>query len=166
MSSKIGIYPLIFLVVGLIAGIIISGSYYQGRINTLEVERDDMKASLDKLDASINFPELPEGAVKLSPVVPGMGEHWAVPSQLPTGPIYMVYEGRVIGVEFMVKSEWMSKAQPGPDTMRVLTGDTKINALVDHITIEYLEHGHEGAEEPHYDMHLYFITEDERQNIR
>ena len=31
--------------------------------------------------------EMPAGAVQVSPVVPGMGEHWAEPADLPFGPI-------------------------------------------------------------------------------
>ena len=33
---------------------------------------------------------LPDNVVKISPVVPEMGEHWANPKDLPLGPIYGV----------------------------------------------------------------------------
>ena len=45
---------------------------------------------------------LPANVVKISPVVPGMGEHWADPKDLPLGPIYGVSEGRIIFFEFMI----------------------------------------------------------------
>jgi len=44
---------------------------------------------------------LPEEAIKLSDLVPGMGEHWANPAQLPLGPISLVHDEEVIGLEYM-----------------------------------------------------------------
>jgi hypothetical protein len=38
--------------------------------------------------------DLPPGTIKLSPPIPGMGEHWANPKDLPLGPIYCVMGGR------------------------------------------------------------------------
>ena len=41
--------------------------------------------------ATANLPlasSLPDSVVKISPVVPEMGEHWANPKDLPLGPIY------------------------------------------------------------------------------
>src|SRR4051812_37527208 len=43
---------------------------------------------------------LPSGTVKVSGVVPRMGEHWANPKDLPLGPIYCVHKGKVICIEY------------------------------------------------------------------
>ena len=53
--------------------------------------------------------ELPEGYAPASPVIPAMGEHWAnlaefgaqAQAGLPMGPIYLVHDGEVIGIEYM-----------------------------------------------------------------
>ena len=50
---------------------------------------------------------LPADAVKLTDVIPQMGEHWANPAQLPLGPIYNVYKGEVIGLEYMWSEDMM-----------------------------------------------------------
>ena len=47
--------------------------------------------------------QLPKNIVQISPVIPGMGEHWADPKDLPLGPIYGVSQGRVIFLEFMIR---------------------------------------------------------------
>src|SRR5262245_50848272 len=49
--------------------------------------------------------DLPPGTVKVSPPVPGMGEHWAKPQDLPLGPIDCVMDGRVICAEFMIQRQ-------------------------------------------------------------
>ncbi|WP_432261905.1 hypothetical protein [Cupriavidus sp. TMH.W2] len=54
---------------------------------------------------------LPKNVVQISPVIPGMGEHWADPKDLPLGPIYGVSEGRVIFLEFMIDRATLAKGK-------------------------------------------------------
>ena len=112
--------------------------------------------------------ELPEGAQKLSDIVPAMGEHWADPADLPLGPIYLVYKGEVIGIEYMWSDDMMQEVSiPTPE------GDEHFKALVplpvgvvvDHVDVAFMEHGHEGFEVPHWDIHMYFITQAEKAAI-
>ncbi len=111
---------------------------------------------------------VPDEAQKLSDVVPAMGEHWANPANLPLGPIYVVYKGEVIGIEYMWSEDMMQDVHiPTPE------GEEHINALVplpvgatvDHVDVAFMEHGHEGFEVPHWDMHAYFITQAEKAAI-
>ncbi len=109
---------------------------------------------------------LPEGAEKLSEIVPGMGEHWANPAQLPLGPVYLVHDGEVIGVEYMFTTNLMQEVTAntpeGEVTFKQLPG-LPVNSYVNHMGIEFLPEGHEGFKEPHFDVHLYFISPGERQ---
>jgi hypothetical protein len=49
---------------------------------------------------------LPQGTVQLDPVViPAMGEHWGNPIDMPTGPIYGVFEGKLVFIEYMISQK-------------------------------------------------------------
>ncbi len=56
--------------------------------------------------------ELPQGYIKASDVVPAMGEHWMNPED-PTAPAYLIYEGEVIGIEYLWTEDIMQEV-PGP----------------------------------------------------
>ncbi len=117
---------------------------------------------------AVSKPTLPDNAQKLSDVVPGMGEHWANPADLPIGPIYLVHDEEVIGIEYMFTIDLMAEittATPeGEMTFRQLPG-LRVDTYVDHMGIEFLPQGHEGFEEAHFDVHLYFISPGERQEL-
>lgn len=108
-------------------------------------------------DASI----LPASVIQVSPVVPGMGEHWADPADLPLGPIYCVYNGKVVCLEFMIAQEDFAKGESWP----VLAG---IDGLppVNHLNVGFEPNGHEGYEIPHYDIHMYFLSPEEMAEVR
>lgn len=112
--------------------------------------------------------ELPKDAQKLSDVVPAMGEHWANPAQLPLGPIYLVHKGEVIGLEYMWTEDMMQDVSiptpAGPEEFKALVS-LPVGVKVDHVDIAFMEHGHEGFDVPHWDMHLYFITQEEKAAI-
>lgn len=104
---------------------------------------------------------LPEGTVKISDVVPGMGEHWANPKDLPLGPIYCVVEGKVVCIEFMVAQTDLAAGKSWPD----LRGVAEMPA-VDHLNLGFLPEGHEGYEVPHYDVHLYFLPPAQMEQVK
>ncbi len=111
---------------------------------------------------------LPEGAQQLSELVPGMGEHWAIPAQLPLGPIYLVYKGEVIGIEYMWNDDMMQEVSiptpAGPEEFKALV-PLPVGVTVDHVDYAFMPHGHEGFEVPHSDIHLYFISQAEKSAI-
>jgi hypothetical protein len=104
---------------------------------------------------------LPAEVVQVSPVVPLMGEHWANPAQLPLGPIYCVHEGKIVCLEFMISQAEFEAGKSWPE----LSG---IKGLppVDHVNVGFEPHGHEGFEVPHYDVHMFFISPEQVQQIR
>jgi len=96
---------------------------------------------------------LPKGTVKVSDVVPGMGEHWANPKDLPLGPIYCVYKGKVVCIEYMIAQADFQAGKSWPE----LTG-LKNLPPINHVNLTFEPKGHEGYEIPHYDMHIYFVS--------
>ena len=103
---------------------------------------------------------LPEGTIQITPVVPGMGEHWADPKNLPLGPIYGVYGGKIIFLEYMISQNDFRNGVKHTQ----LTGNKSLPAI-DRIDFEFQPNGHEGYEVPHYDIHEYMISHSDHTAI-
>jgi len=114
---------------------------------------------LDLPDASL----LPEDVVQVSGVVPGMGEHWANPADLPLGPIYGVSEGKIIFLEFMIDRDSLARGQ---SYLELASKAGIALPPIDHTDISWEPNGHEGFEVPHYDIHMYFVTHTEHEAIK
>lgn len=99
---------------------------------------------------------LPEGVIQLGPCVPGMGEHWANPAHMPFGPIYGVMGDKLTFVEVMPSQEMFAAGESWLEVLVPIEG-----YAIDHVDFEFVSHGHEGYEVPHYDIHAYFVTHDE-----
>lgn len=107
------------------------------------------------LDALPTLEAVAADAVQISPHVPSMGEHWARESDLPTGPIYCVIEGRVTCVEYMFQ---MADLEAGTDWLKLTPGmDTP---PISHIDIEFKADGVGPNPVPLYQLHIYFATPD------
>jgi hypothetical protein len=102
---------------------------------------------------------IPAGAVMLSPCIATMGEHWANPKDLPTGPIYGVWKGKPVFTEIMVSLAQLNHGFSYAD-LQALPGYT-----IDHMDFEFEPHGHTGFPIPHYDVHLYYVTAAEQAKI-
>lgn len=103
---------------------------------------------------------LPEGTIQITPVVPGMGEHWANPTNLPLGPIYGVHGGKITFLEYMVAQQDFAS---GSDHTQ-LPGNASLPAI-DHIDMEFVPNGHEGFEVHHYDIHAYMVSHSDHMAI-
>lgn len=108
---------------------------------------------------------LPEGTVQITPVVPAMGEHWSNPQagDLPTGPIYGVYKGKLVFIEYMIAQDDFVK---GKNHVNLAGMKGVPSPSIVQMDLEYQAHGHEGFEVPHYDIHAYFVTDEEQQKIQ
>ncbi|MGO4889626.1 hypothetical protein ACJ2A9_17915 [Anaerobacillus sp. MEB173] len=109
--------------------------------------------------------DLPEGAIDLegtgnfmAPGVPGMGQHWGLPNELPLGPIYGVEKGKLVFIEQMVSQEDFIN---GVNHINIPGMKGLPSPPIVHTDIEFLEAGHPGFEVPHFDIHHYFVTHDE-----
>lgn len=105
--------------------------------------------------AAHSVEELPQDTVSLSPVEPGMGEHWGNPKDLPLGPIFGVMKGEVVFVEFMITQEDFKAGKSWENLDAKVAGNL---SKVDHMDIEFLSSGHPGFQVPHYDIHQYFVS--------
>lgn len=108
---------------------------------------------------------LPKGSVQITPVVPAMGEHWSNPEagELPVGPIYGVYQGRLVFLEYMIAQEDFIQGK-NHNNLAGMKGVPSPSVV--QTDFEFQPHGHDGFQVPHYDIHAYFITEEEQQSIR
>ncbi|MFC5468286.1 hypothetical protein ACFPPD_06100, partial [Cohnella suwonensis] len=101
--------------------------------------------SWDKAKQEIYVLALPEGSVKISEVVPAMGEHWANPQagELPIGPIYGVYNGKLVFLEYMIAQDDFVKGNSHAN----LSGMKGVPApAVVQMDVEFQATGHEGFE--------------------
>ena len=71
------------------------------------------------------------------------------------------HEGKVICLEYMISQEDFAAGKSWDN----LAGRTDLPSI-DHISIGFQPHGHEGFPAPHYDMHIYFIPSDQVALIR
>ncbi len=152
----------VMLVVGTACGIA------QEDYDAVLAERDSAQAELQSAKSELNAVKslaVPEGYISASPVIPAMGEHWLNP-EVPTAPIYLVYKGEVIGIE-PLWTEDMLEDIPGPpgETIKGLPS-IPVGAIVDHIDVGWMTPGvHEGPPVDHWELHIYFITQEEKAAI-
>ncbi len=112
--------------------------------------------------------DLPSGTVQLTPAIPGMGEHWANPEDMPLGPIYLVYQGEVIGIEYMYSQDMLSEVSiPTPEGLETFyeLADLGVDHQVDHFEVGFMDHGHDGFEVAHWDIHAYYVSHAEHMAI-
>ncbi|MBD0379521.1 hypothetical protein ICC18_05290 [Paenibacillus sp. WST5] len=107
---------------------------------------------------------MPKGTVQLEPVViPAMGEHWANPTDLPSGPIYGVYNDKLVFIEYMISQQDFQdgKSFENLQGMKGLPSPPIVQS-----DIGFMPKGHPGFEIPHFDLHYYFISDEEQQLIK
>lgn len=109
--------------------------------------------------------DLPEGAINLEGAqdvyangVPGMGQHWGLPGELPLGPIYGVEKGKLVFIEQMISQEDFVN---GVSYTNIPGMKGLPSQPIEHSDIEFVPQGHPGFEVPHFDIHHYFVTHEE-----
>ena len=118
-------------------------------------------AAADELSGLLDVGILPAGTVRVSGVVPRMGEHWANPKDLPLGPIYCVHKGKIVCIEYMVSQADLKAGKSWPE----LAGLKNLPSI-NHVNMGFEPKGHEGYEVPHYDMHIYFVSPEILKSIK
>lgn len=101
---------------------------------------------------------LPTKAVRIQGCADRQGALYVEPQNIPVGPVFMVYDGEVIGIEYMLgKDEFLS----GKSYESLAGLDIKVN----HARIGFLSAGHEGYASPHYHIFLYTVPESVERGI-
>lgn len=112
--------------------------------------------------------QVPEGATVISECEPGVGKQYILPKNIPNGPIYNVYQGKVIGLEYMYgKNEIAPTKTPTPvmnDHMNMMAESVAhdipmLNGSYDHLDIVYMPMGHAGFPIPHYQLDVYLVPD-------
>ena len=104
----------------------------------------------------------PAGVVQVSPCVPKMDQHWADPKTIPLGPYYNVHDGKLIAIEYAIAQEDFAAGKNYLDLPLTYEGEPLV---LGHFDVGFVPHGHKGFEVPHYDIHLYLISEEEENAI-
>jgi hypothetical protein len=111
------------------------------------------KAALAKVDAAgqATALQVPKGATIIEQCSKGRGAQYVLPSNIPRGPVFNVFNGKVIGIEYMISPDDLSE---GYTFFNLPTYGQKF----DHLDIGLLSKGHTGYPEPHYHVDLYTVS--------
>jgi hypothetical protein len=104
--------------------------------------------------------EVPKNATIISECATGRGKQYVLPKDIPGGPVYNVWNNKVIGVEYMV----------GKDEL-LLQNKNYLNlplngVAYDHLNIGLLSQGHSGFPSAHYHIDLFTISSAEADTIK
>lgn len=121
-------------------------------LGTIGVARADSPAPMLPPQPAVHPAGIPQDALMVSPCIATMGEHWANPKNLPTGPIYGTWGGKPVFTEIMVP---LTALQQGFSyaNLQALPGYT-----IDHVDVSFEPQGHPGMTIPHYDIHAYYVS--------
>lgn len=94
---------------------------------------------------------LPAGATVIAECAKGRGTQYALPKDIPLGPVYNVHEGEIIGIEYMIgKDELLVESR---NFLNLPLNDMKY----DHINVGLLSEGHAGFPSPHYHVDVMMV---------
>lgn len=93
---------------------------------------------------------VPAGATIIEKCEPGLGTQYVLPKDIPGGPVYNVYQGKVIGIEYMTSITTVDKL----DTM--LENLPLYNQKYDHINVMSMP-AHSGFPTPHYQVDVMMV---------
>jgi hypothetical protein len=99
---------------------------------------------------------MPADVVKLSECIPAMGSHYAALKNMPLGPIYGYYNGKLVFSEVMIAQRDFIAGKSWDGALRPLPGHQ-----IDHVDIWFNPKGHEGYWVPHYDIHAFYVPHQE-----
>ncbi len=81
------------------------------------------------------------------------------------GPVYVVFNGEVIGIEYLWTEDIMQEI-PTPERLLFALAPLPVGVTVDYIDVAFMEFRHPGiVEVPHWDIHIYFIPKAEMDAI-
>ncbi len=147
---KLGILGITVVV---LFGLVSYGSYAYG-----DSRGRSQQALVDNASAAATSLQVPKGATIIEQCDPHKGTQYILPSKIPNGPVYNVYKGKVIGVEYMIGKQDLASNKSFLDLP--LFGQKYV-----HMNIGLLSQGHAGYPVPHYHVDLYSVPFSEEQAI-
>jgi hypothetical protein len=102
--------------------------------------------------------QVPKGATIISQCAKGRGTQYVLPSNIPHGPVFNVFDGKVIGIEYMISPDDLTEGNSFFDL-------PMYNQKYDHLDVGLLSKGHAGYPEPHYHVDLYTVSRAASQAI-
>jgi len=126
--------------------------------------------------------KVPAGAVRVSACIPTEGEHWVELQNVTNGPYYVVHEGRVVSMEYMVIPDDIPGKEfahlPPDQVVPYIAERGSLDAVIRELHMNFDLRGipfdhfdfhwtppHAGLPIPHYDIHFYLVSEAERAEI-
>lgn len=103
--------------------------------------------------------QVPANATIVSQCEPGEGVQFVEPKNIPGGPVYNVWQNKVVGLEYMVSKDDLINLN------KDISNLTTMGAKFDHMNIGFVSHGHAGFPTPHYHIELFTIPESEANKI-
>ena len=96
---------------------------------------------------------LPAGATVTSQCTQGLGTQYIAPQDIPYGPLYDVYQGKVIGLEYMVPEAAPASSinTAGGSAMDGAMSTLDLHGVAyDHMNVMIMPQGHAGLPVPHF----------------
>ena len=104
---------------------------------------------------SYGMSRVPQGASVIAQCAKGRGTQYVLPKDITphpyVGPVYNVYQGKVIGLEFMIGKDDLEKNNL--DFLNLALSGVKY----DHINVGLLSKGHAGYTIPHYHVDVMMV---------
>lgn len=144
-SGSMGRIGTIFLVL-LLSVAVGAGAYVYGK-SKAPTKTETVTKTVKAAELTV-----PQGATVFSQCVPGKGTLSALPENIPTGPVYLVNQGKTIGLEFMVGKDDLFS---GKNFLNLPLS----NQQYDHINIGILSQGHAGFPSPHYHVDVFMVPD-------
>lgn len=99
INTKRNLIHSALIVIGVVILVVAAliGGYFLGKNQALKVKSKSTPSTMSKESLIV-----PRGAMILEQCTPGLGTQYILPKDIPNGPIYNVYKGQLIGIEYMI----------------------------------------------------------------
>ncbi|HSW66791.1 MAG TPA: hypothetical protein VLI54_06660 [Bacillota bacterium] len=146
----------LFLIVGgamLLLALFVMGAYQLGKkANTTSMQTTTTQQTVTQTLT------VPKDATITAECAVARGKQYIIPKDIPTGPIYDVYQGKVVAIEYLVGETDLNKHTDMFDSLPLP------KASYDHMMIMPME-AHAGENEAHFHVVAYLITKTEAAKI-
>ncbi len=146
-------HKLIWAALGvLVTASLVAGAYLYGSSRGYAIGKKAQESATATAELKV-----PANATMISRCSVGEGTQYVMPSDIPKGPIYNVWDNKVTGVGYMLSQSEITGAK---------TQDLALlGQKYDHVDIVYVPAGHAGFTEPHYHVIFSLTSYAEEQKI-